>query len=192
MSAGADLYKFTVSNPNNRDLVLHKVSFSVATSGSSEVTGFTLYGDGVTANATAVNATDVETAGITLDAVEIVFDAASQAKIVPANGSKTYILKAATFTNNSTTVIDSINIALLADTAFMPILGVSTALMSSTTGINTSTASSTNNFIWSPFSTTSPVADSATAANLDWANGYGLPGFPNNANFPVQTWTSAN
>lgn len=176
LTAGADLYKFTVTNPNTRDVVFKKFSLSIATSGSNSTNAFTLYGDGVAFNTSATSTvasetTLVFTAGVT-----------SQAKIVPAGATKTYIVRAATVTNPSTTVTDSVTFALLADTSYPAI----SDLMGTVSSVGSS------NIIWSPFSTTTPVADSATESNLDWTNGYGLPGFPSNTTFPVQTWNSVN
>lgn len=170
---GGDLYKFVVNNPNpTKDIVLAKVSFSVATTGGS-ATGFLLYGDGVVAKANVTEAP--------LGTLSIAFDVGSQAKIVPANGSKTYILKVNSVVDTAS-VSETISIALLADTAFPSQLNL----------MNTLAGLSASNIIWSPFSTTTAIADSDTQNNLDWANGYGLPGFPSNGNFSIQTWTRSN
>ena len=191
LTAGADLYKFTVTNPGSRDIAFKKFSFSVATTGGA-VTGFTLYGDGVAANATAVNATDVETAGATLDAVEIVFDATSAAKLVSAGSSKTYALRADTAVDTAS-VGETLNLALLADTAYPSIALLMGEYSTAAQKIGVSTASTTNNIIWSPSSTTTVTATAADENKLDWTNGYGLPGFPSvGSNFPVQVWTRAN
>lgn len=190
LSPGGDLFKFTVTNPNTRDVVLKKVSFSLATTGGA-VTGFTLYGDGTAANGTAVDATDVETVGFAFDAVEIVFDATSQAKIVPANSSKTYVLKASSVVDTAS-VAESISLGLLSDTAYPSNTNGLLNLMGTVAGINVATATTTNNIIWSPFSTTTPVADLVTESNLDWTNGYGLPGMPFSSTTPTQTWTRSN
>ena len=183
LQAGASLYTFTVTNPNSRDVVFQKFSFSFATTGSADVNvnALTLYGDSVAFNTSAVTYT---TAGADL---EILASGTSNAQIVPANSSKTYILKAATVTNPSTTVVDSVTIALLADTSYPSLAGLTGTVTTVEAG-----AANTDNIIWSPFSTTTPEATAATQTNLDWTNGYGLPGFPANAAFPTQTWTSAN
>ncbi len=181
LNAGADLYKFTVSNGNNRDVVFQKFTFSIATSGSA-VNGFTLYGDGVAFNTSAVTVSSTEG-----DPLEITASGTSNAQIISANSTKTYILKAATVPNASTSVIDSITLALLADTSYPSLAG----LIGTVTTVEAGSAN-TDNIIWSPFSTTTPVATAATQDNLDWTNGYGLPGFPSNTAFPTQTWTSAN
>jgi hypothetical protein len=183
LTAGADLYKFTVTNSNNRDVVFSKFSLSHATSGSAVINAFTLYGDGVAFNTTATSTTDAETV------LEFRAAVTSQAKIVPANSTKTYVVKAATVTNPSTTIVDSITLALLADTSKANM--ISTDLMSSFATVELGSGD-TDNIIWSPFSTTTPVATSATEDNLDWTNGYGLPGFPSNTAFGVQTFSSTN
>ncbi len=165
------LYKFTVTNPDaSRDLLLYKMSFAISTSGdtSLRVTDFILAGGGVDAN-TAVNATDVETGGSDLDAVEILFGA-NEARRVPKGESKEYTLRATVVGGLSTTV-ESINIRLLKDTAY-PSLQF---LMGKVSSINVSTASSTNNIIWSPVSTTSVTTAATAEENLDWTNGYGIP-----------------
>lgn len=179
LQAGADLFKFTVTNPNSRDVVFYKFTFSTATSGAN-VNGFTLYGDSVAFNSEVTLTT-------TAQDLELTGTGTSQAQVVPANGSKTYVLKASSVANPSTSVIDSITLALLADTSYPSLAG----LMGTVTTVDAGSVN-TDNIIWSPFSTTTPEATAATQNNLDWTNGYGLPGFPSNAAFPTQTWTSAN
>jgi len=178
LSAGADLYKFTVTNSNSRDVVLQKFSMSVATSGGA-TNGFILYGDGIAFN----NSTS--TVG-TETVIELISTGTSNAQIVPANSSKTYILKATTAVDTAS-VSESINLALLADTSYPAIAN----LMGTVTTVEAGSAN-TDNIIWSPFSTTTPVATEATQNNLDWTNGYGMPGFPSNTAFPVQVWTRSN
>ncbi len=179
LQAGADLYKFTVTNPNNRDAVFYKFTFSTATSGAN-VNGFTLYGDSVAFNSEVTLTT-------TAQDLELTGTGTSQAQVVPANSSKTYILKASSVANPSTSVIDSITLALLADTSYPSLSGLMGTVITVEAG-----SANTDNIIWSPFSTTTPEATAATQNNLDWTNGYGMPGFPSNAAFPTQTWTSAN
>ncbi len=176
---GDPVYKFTVTNPDaSSDMMLYKVSFGISTSGAAAFTvqSFELRGAGVLA-ATAVNAIDVETAGVTLDGVEIVFDA-NEARRVPAGGSKEYVLSATVAGMGSGT--NSLNVKLLNDTAY-PYLaslmgkagsaGVDLTENAGTAGYS----SSTNNIIWSPFSTTSPTTAATAEANLDWTNSYGVP-----------------
>jgi len=178
LSAGGDLYKFTVTNPNSRDVVFQKFSFSLATSGGA-TNGFILYGDGV-----AFNNSTSTVANETL--LEIIAIGTSQAQIISANSTKTYILKATTAVDTAS-VSESISLALLSDTAYPSLAN----LMGTVVGIEANNGD-LDNIIWSPFSTTTAEATAATQNNLDWTNGYGLPGFPSNSAFPVQTWTRSN
>lgn len=182
LAQGTDLYKFTVTNPNSRDVVFEKFSFSIATTPSGNVSAFTLYGDGVAFNTSTANTDSVGTL------LEISAAVTSQAKIIAANSTKTYILKAATAVDTAS-VSETISIALLADTSY-PLFPLNTS-MGSVSAVDDGSGN-TDNIIWSPFSTTTPVATSATESNQDWTNGYGLPGFPANTAFPVQTWTRPN
>ena len=169
LTTGNAVYKFTVTNPGAQDIVFYKMSFGISTSGPSgfRVNDFELRGAGVLAVA-AADAVDVETAGIALDAVQVVFDA-NEARRVPAGGTKEYILTATV--NNPTTGTNSLNVRLLNDTAY-PSLQF---LLGKATDIDVSTASSTNNIIWTPFSTTSPTTAVTADTRLDWTNSYGLP-----------------
>jgi hypothetical protein len=180
LSASADLYKFTVTNPNSRSVVFQKFTFSLATTGGN-VNGFTLYGDSVAFNTSAVTVNSTEG-----DVLEITASGTSEAQIIPANSSKTYILKASTATDTAS-VSESVNLALLADTSYPSLANNMGTVTSVELG-----AANTDNIVWSPFSTTTPVATAATQSNLDWTNGYGMPGFPSNTAFPIQTWTRAN
>jgi len=181
LGAGLDLYKFRVTNPDaTRDLALSKVTFSIATTGST-ATGFILYGDGVAANS-SVDASG--SAGSQI--VEITFTTTSNAKTVPAGSSKDYVLKASTVTVvTAAPATDYVNLALLSDTSYPSL----TSLMGTVAGVEANSAAQ-DNIIWSPFSTTTPAADAASESNLDWTNGYGLPGFPSvGQDFPVQSWS---
>jgi len=179
LASGADLYKFTVTNSNNSDVVFKKFTFSVATSGGA-VTGFILYGDGVAFNSSV----DADTVNGVIEATAV---STSQAKMVPANSTKTYVLRATTAVDGAS-VSDTISLALLADTAYPSMQYLMGSVADVEAGSN-----NTDNIIWSPFSTTTAVATSASETDvIDWTNGYGLPGFPANSAFPVQTWTRAN
>lgn len=182
LAASADLYKFTVTNPNSRDIALSKVTFAIATTGGA-VTGFTLYGDGVAANSSAVDAPT--------GTLEIYFNGSSSstvARTIPANSSKTYVLKAATAVDTAS-VSESLNINLDADESYPSLSG----LMGTLAGVDAA-AGTADNLIWSPISTSTLLAtDVALEAYTDWTNSYGMPGFPSpGTDFPVQTWTRSN
>ncbi|PIP87371.1 hypothetical protein COW81_00650 [Candidatus Campbellbacteria bacterium CG22_combo_CG10-13_8_21_14_all_36_13] len=176
LAPGGNLYSFTVTNPNNRDIVFKKFTFSVATTGGA-TTGFVLYGNGVAFNSS------VDDAAGTL---ELQGTGTSQAQLVPANSSKTYVLKASSVVDTAS-VAETIALTLLADTSYPALAGG----MGTVTTVEAGSGA-TDNIIWSPFSTTTPVVTSAVESNLDWTNGYGMPGFPSNADFPTQSWTRSN
>ncbi|MDO8492633.1 MAG: peptidoglycan-binding domain-containing protein [bacterium] len=178
LGAGTDLYKFVVTNGNSRDVVFQKFTMSIATTGGA-TNGFILYGDGIAFNS-STSTVNNETI------IELIGTQTSDAQIVPAKSSKTYILKASTAVDTAS-VSETIALALLADTSFPS----QASLMGTVTLVEAGEAN-TDNIIWSPFSTTTPVATLATQSNLDWTNGYGMPGFPSNTAFPVQVWTRAN
>ncbi|MEK7531318.1 MAG: hypothetical protein AAB545_00060, partial [Patescibacteria group bacterium] len=178
LAAGSDLYKFTVTNPLNRDLIFQKFTMSVATTGGA-TNGFILYGDGIAFNS-STSTVNNETI------IELRATGTSNAQIVSANSTKTYILKASTAVDTAS-VSETIALALLADTSF----GSQANLMGTVTTVEAGSAA-TDNIIWSPFSTTTAVATAATQDNLDWVNGYGLPGFPSNSDFQIQTWVRPN
>lgn len=179
LATGNALYKFTVTNPDaSSDMMLYKVTFAISTSAPAglTVTSFELRGGGVLA-ATAADASDILTSGATVDAVVVTFSA-NEARRVPAGQSKEYALVATV--NNPQSGTNSLNVRLLNDTAY-PSLAKLMGKASGTSGVGNTTptnanfASTTNNIIWSPFSTTSPATAATTEANLDWTNSYGLP-----------------
>ena len=193
LSAGGNLYTFTVTNSDSRDLILQKFTFSVATSGftaASSIADFTLYADEVAFNTSAVNYSHIAAGG---NIVEVPASGTSNAQIVPANSAKTFILKAASAPDIAS-VGESVSLALLADTSYptcADVSGTDNLLAFDVTCVEGNSGAQ-DNMIWSPFSTTTPVATAATQNNADWYNGYGVPGFPSNQNFPVYTWSRAN
>ena len=174
-----DTYKFVVSNPGNKDMALKQVTFAIATTGGT-ASSFTLYADGVA----VATAADPSGTGVTL---KVAFDATNAGKIIPANSSKTYILKCASLVDTAS-VSETLSVSLKADTANIQVVTQTTHLATSSpllSGYNT---------VWSPMSTTTLQANTAEAeGNDDWTNGYGLPGFPSvGSDFPVQVWTRSN
>ncbi len=177
LSSGNPIYKFTVTNPDaSSDMVLYKVTFTVSTSGPAGFTlsDFELRGGGIVASTTQM--TDIKTAGTAPDGVSMVFDA-NEARRIPAGGSKEYTLSATV--NNPGTGTNSVNVRLTNDTAYPSLAKLMGKAGSA--GVNITNpgavgfASTSNNIIWTPFSTTS-VSTAATAeANLDWTNSYGIP-----------------
>jgi hypothetical protein len=83
---------------------------------------------------------------------------------------------------------------LLSDTAFPSTIipGIATS-STRLAGIVEWDTTSNARFLWTPFSTTTPVNTAAANANQDWSNSYGLPGFPAvGQSFTAQTWTATN
>ena len=185
--SGDPVYKFTVTNPDpSSDMMIYKVSFGISTSGPAgfNVQDFELRGAGVLAKSAVTDATDIETAGVDLDGIEIVFDGGSEARRVPAGGSKEYVLSGTA--SGMAAGTNSLNVKLLTDTSY-PSLAY---LMGKATTIDAlTTASSTENMIWSPFSTTSPTTAATAEANLDWTNGYGIPIYDKNGSLIAPTGT---
>ena len=118
--------------------------------------------------------------GSSANRLRIIFDDTSSDRIIQAGTSKTYSLRANTISTLTANNTETLTIALLSDTA---ILGGgiafhdSTAHLASVRAIGNS-ASSSDRFVWSPNSTTTVTATVASNSIVDWANGYGLPGFP--------------
>ncbi len=162
LEINTDLYTFKVSNTDTaRDLLLKRVTFSVSTSTGLGVYNYTLYADGAAVNATPVYS---QTAGL----LAITFDQTSSGKIVPAKGSKTYVLKAASVEKPSGTGTDTLSIALKGDTSYPSLV----AKMGTVANLGTSFT------VWSPQSTTTQdIAGWAVYEGYtDWTNSYGLPG----------------
>ena len=193
---GDPVYKFTITNPDSgSDMLLYKVSYSISTSGPTgfRVTAFELRGDGVLAKAATTEATDVKTAGLDVDALEFVFDASSEARRIPAGSSKEYILSGTA--SGMAAGTNSLNVKLNIDTAY-PSLGflmgkAGTAGVNITTPTASGFSSSTNNFIWSPVSTTTFTTAATYEAQLDWTNGYGIPIYDKNGSLVAPTGSVA-
>jgi hypothetical protein len=166
LAAGADMYALTVTAGSGRDAGLYKMTFKVATTGAT-VADWQLYGPSGAVNATAVQASGATGSQI----VEVVFDNNAVDRLVPAGTSKTYRLRANTVSGLTAANTETVNIQLAADTAYPSLAN----LMGSAAGIDATTA---DEFIWTPFSTTTPTSANTADTNLDWTNSYGLPGFP--------------
>jgi hypothetical protein len=173
LAAGVDFYKFSVSNPDpNRDLVVKKFTFSVSTTGGA-FTNFRL----VDNFGNQASTTDAQAPTGTL---QIFFSPTATAAIIPAGTTKTFGLRANSIVDTPSTA-ETITVALKTDTSFT---AAGNYLMNTVSGL------SSDNMIWSPFSTTTPEATAASENNLDWYNGYGIPGFPSaGTNMDPQTFT---
>ncbi|MBI1998719.1 MAG: hypothetical protein HYS73_00065 [Parcubacteria group bacterium] len=204
LASAAITYKVKVTAGSGRDIAIGRMTFDVLGDTPLTDTTFTLEGPNGTVNATAVGTSTFGTADVggiaTLNAVGgagrtlmIDFDATAADRIVSAGTSKTYGLRTGTISGFTAANTESYSIRLLGDTGVATTTGstastdpgrVSTwgALVQSNltdTGNASAIASTTNNFLWSPNSTSSPTEAWALKQNrVDWTNGYGLPGFP--------------
>jgi len=160
-------------------VLIRKMTFNVTQVGAlSDVSGFQLFGPSGAVNANGVSTTTAsETDASTETRLPIVFDDANADRLVPAGTSKTYTLKASTVSGLSSANVESLSIRLLADTSFAT-TSVDSDRRTHSVGVIETSASTTDRFIWSPNSTTTPEATAAKNDNLDWVNSYGLPGFP--------------
>lgn len=168
LAAGSDLYAIQITAGSGRDVGMKHLRFTVSTTGAN-VKGFQLFGPAGAVNSTSVNAS----AAANPFAVDIDWDNNNADRLIAAGTSKTFRLRATTVTGLTAANTESINIALLADTGYP---SLSTA-MGTVPGIQAG-ASTTDRFVWSPFSTTSPTTANSAEDNLDWTNGYGVPGYP--------------
>ncbi len=176
LAAGSDLYAIKVTAGPGRDVGLYKLTFKIATTGAT-VGGFQLFGPAGAVNATTFTPVDKfgDPADGTgkLDAVEIVFDNNAADRLVPAGTSKTYRLRAGTVTGLTSQNVESLNISLVSDTVYPSLVN----LLAKAATVDAA-ATTSDNTIWTPFSTTTPTAASTADDNFDFTNGYGVAGFP--------------
>lgn len=188
LSAGADLYCIQVTAGSGRDVNINSMSFLTTPIGLSNVGNYQLRSDADGfVNATAVG-TSTLSGATQADLVRIFFDQNSNGRLISAGQSKKYYLRANTIATLSAASTETLSIQLLGDdgeslsknfvesTTTLPYSAL--ARLSEFHNLATSTsATSTRNFIWSAFSTTSPQVNPAPN-NLDWDNSYGVAGFP--------------
>ncbi len=175
LAAGSDLYAIQITAGSGRDLGLRALTFNVATTGAT-VTGFQLFGPNGAVNASAVNPIDGADSDTAVDTLHLVFDNTAVDRIIEAGTSKTYRLRANTVSGLTSQNTETLNVYLQADSAY-PTPSGSTGLVFSVAQIEGS-ASTSDNFIWTPFSTTTPQATAGINSNADWTNGYGVAGYP--------------
>ena len=209
----------------NEDIAIGRMSFDILTNFTDDAARtFKLLGPNGFVNNTAVATTTksrgADTAPEGSDAsvgaagrrLTIDFDDASTNidRFITAGGSKTYHLQIQSLPVLSVTNTESMNIRLLADTAYATssdmggplyprvdcytrVAGTSAAptcgISGNLAGDTGYAASGTDRFIWSPNSTSSPTEPFAEKkGRRDWTNGYGVPGYPALASdMPVHT-----
>ncbi|MBI4065711.1 hypothetical protein HY412_00765 [Candidatus Kaiserbacteria bacterium] len=225
LQAGASLYKIKVTAGSGRDIALRRMSFDVLSTGIDStdysLTGPNGAVNSTAVGSSTLSAQGTGGSDATLAAagrrLTIVFDSTAVDRIVGAGQSKTYALSSATITGLSAANTESLAIRLLADTGLATTTppgqttGATTALQGRVATVDAiekntvegdgfvgdvgNAASSTDRFIWSPNSTSTP-SESYTGAGFaklnrpDWTNSYGIPGFPSlGQDMPVRVFT---
>lgn len=192
LQTGADLYQIRITAGSGRDIGLRAVSFNVTDIGLG-ASGFQLFGPSGAVNGTGVATT--ADSGLSGDRLRITFDPANIDRRVTAGNSKTYTLRSSAVVNLTSTNVETLSFSLLQDTGFPSItdlMGTVASSSANATGIEggSNAASTTDRFIWTPFSTTTPTETAGMNSNLDWSNSYGLPGFPSvGQSFPLQSFS---
>ena len=188
LSAGADLYKVKITAGSGRDIGLRALTFNVSVTGLPSIT-FDLVGP-----ASTISNVSTSTAGGTdgLGAqtrLRMTWADTDTDRIVKAGLSNEYTLRVNTVTGLTTTAVESVSIKLQQDTAYPGFVsgnflgrvgnGTTTEDAGNSYSVE-ATASTTDRFVWTPFSTTTPPSAGTAAMNAlqDWTNGYGVPGFP--------------
>jgi len=160
------------------------LSFNVNLVGLSDFSGIQLYGPSGAVNGTSVATSSSAVAGVgAQEKLRIIFDDAAVDRILQVGTPKTYSLRATTISTLTANNTETVSIRLLSDTGEAG--GVPDLCTGSTAGANMTcvrilenSASTTDRFIWSPNSTTTLSAATASNSANDWTNSYGLPGFP--------------
>ena len=110
----------------------------------------------------------------TTSVIRIVFDANTNDRLIQAGGYKIYRLRANTVGGLTSGNMETLAIALRSDTAYPSSV---TGLMGDVTEVEANMGTE-DNFVWTPFSVTSPQTGAGINSNDDWTNSYGIPGFP--------------
>jgi len=190
----ADLMQIRIAAGSGRAIGLRGLSFNVATVGAT-VTGFQVFGPSGALNSTAQNAGILGGNG---DYLRITFDDTATDRIIPAGGYKIFSIRANSVTGLTSANTESISFTLRADSAYPGLEDLIAQVYdlegSQSTGgsVSSVAASTTDNFIWTSFSTTTPPSVGTAAMNelADWTNGYGIPGFPSvGQNFQPRSFT---
>ncbi len=162
--------------PNGGEVVLNKLTFSIATT-TANVTSVTFNGPNGNVSSTT---NSILNSSANPGTIVAYFDSTSntQDKIIPVGSTKTYTLRG-TVSLTGTNTTGSISVGLKADTNYTPIVNGTTYFVSSTSAPvnvngNGTTLSQGQNIVWSPVSTS--TGSTVTTVYNDFTNGYGLPG----------------
>ncbi|OGZ09191.1 MAG: hypothetical protein A3D67_01640 [Candidatus Lloydbacteria bacterium RIFCSPHIGHO2_02_FULL_51_22] len=209
------LYRVKVT-AHNDDVAIGRMSFDVVTSAvEATASTFKMKGPNGFLNAAAIGTTTqagdsgkgggTAAVGATGRRLTIDFDNTSLDRYITAGESKVYELQLQQAPALTAANTETMSIRLLADSA-VATSSASGAYRVTTFGAITQTAqgeydaheggvtfvsSSTDRFVWSPNSTSSPTESFTTKkTRRDWTNSYGIPGFPSlGSDMPVRTFS---
>lgn len=181
LSAGNDreLTRFSMSANSAGSIAVEELTINIATSSGSAVSGTTTVTDmkiyaftdaGFTSPVSGWTGGLIYDGGEGLVAGDNEISIDTNSLTIPAG--TTYYFKVVAdiaLTNGTGSFSGYVDTHLVGDAAFPT--GEATLMLNLTNAEGTAT---NDNFIWSPLSTTTSPDDD----NLDWTNGYGLPGFP--------------
>lgn len=205
--AASNLYGIRITAGSGRDVGLRALSYTVSTSGP-QLDNFQVFGPNGAVNATALGrATLSDTTATTPDGtttpfyLRVNFDNTATDRIVQAGTSKTYYLRINNIDSLTSANTETVSVYLRGDSDYAHGIVSDTGLMGTLAQLegsgNRLGASTTDNFLWTPFSSTTPVAtgnaDSSPTGGInaiaDWMNSYGLPGFPGlGQNMPARSF----
>jgi len=173
-----ELTRFSVTANSSGSIALNEVTLNIATSSASAVSGTTTVTDlkvyGYTDSGFSSGISGF-TGGLIYDGGEGVISGDNETEftsIVSIPAGTTYYFKAVadiTLTTGTGNFSGTVDTKVAGDAAFPT--GQATLMLNETDADATAT---NDQLIWSPFSTTT----NASTDNLDWTNGYGVPGLP--------------
>lgn len=200
-----DLYKFTVSAPAQGPVALKQFYLTTTwgdggTADTLEVESLKLFEDGVDVTSNVViqdeDGNSVESTSGMLesdDSVTVSWSAGLES-VIPAGGSKTYVVRGTPQgfrLTGADTVGDTVSLSLLADTAAngTKLFLNGTATAATIWGLHTSAAATGSGtlyqFIWSDNSSNVHVPSENASSTTDWANGYKVL----NLDLAGETWS---
>lgn len=172
--SGVELYRFGVSANASQDVALNQLAINVATSsvsttnGTTSVTNLKVYA--YTGSDFATGPVAGYTAGQVVNTIAGLVNggttAAPLSSILTIPKGQTYYFKVVgdiTQVAGNTGSAGTVTTKIMGDTAYP---SLASTLLDTTTNIGS------NNFVWSPMSTTT----SAATTNVDWTNGFNVPG----------------
>lgn len=179
-STDQELYRFSVAAVGN-DVALDQFSINIATSSGSNANGTTSvtslkvfgYTDSALSNSVPGAYTSAQVVATVTDLISSGNTTATISPILIVPKGVTYYFKVTgrvAQVSGTTANKGTVTTRLVGDTSYPAFV---TELMGSTTGV-ISDMLNASKFVWSPMSTST----SAATANMDWTNGFSVPGLP--------------